>query len=98
MNSPRLPLILLLLQPTTLPFNCPGGEIVYLSKVRMVANNKNAKFAVAFTCIGFLFVLTALSAPYWLQNDGKLQNPKFTNIGKWPRSLKVWSVVLGLIP
>lgn len=48
----------------------------------MVANNKNTKFAVSFTCIGFLFCLTALSAPYWLQNDGKLQNPKFDNIGK----------------
>lgn len=52
----------------------------------MVANNKNAKFAVAFTCIGFLFCLTALASPYWLQNDGRLQNPKFHNIGKWPQS------------
>lgn len=48
----------------------------------MVANTKNTKFAVAFTCIGFLFCLTALAAPYWLQNDGKLQNPKFSNIGE----------------
>lgn len=48
----------------------------------MVANTKNTKFAVSFTCIGFLFCLTSLFAPYWLQNDGKLQNPKFSNIGE----------------
>lgn len=48
-----------------------------------MANNKNTKYAVSFTCIGFLFCLTALVAPYWLQNDGVLQNPKFHNIGEW---------------
>lgn len=48
----------------------------------MVADNKNTKYAVSFTCIGFLFCLIALCAPHWLDNDGKLQNPKFTNIGE----------------
>lgn len=48
----------------------------------MGAHTKTGKFAVGFTTVGFIFVLTAMAAPYWLVTDGGLTNPKFTNLGK----------------
>lgn len=49
---------------------------------KMGAHTKTGKFAIGFTAIGFIFVLTAMASPYWLVTDGVLTNPKFTNLGK----------------
>lgn len=56
------------------------GQIKHNTK--MGANTKTGKFAVGFTAVGFIFVLTAMASPYWLVTDGVLANPKFTNLGK----------------
>lgn len=48
----------------------------------MGARTKTGKFAVGFTAVGFIMILTAMGSPYWLVTDGKLQSPKFTNLGK----------------
>ena len=47
----------------------------------MGARTKTAKYAVGFTFGAFILILIAFSTPYWLQTDGKLKNPKFTNLG-----------------
>lgn len=48
----------------------------------MGALTKTGKFAVGFTFLGVLFVLSSMVSPYWLVSDGVLANPKFTNLGK----------------
>jgi hypothetical protein len=55
----------------------------------MGARTKTAKYAVGFTFGAFLLILIAFSTPYWLQHDGKLKHPKFTNLGTIGR-LRVW--------
>ena len=48
----------------------------------MGASTKTGRFAVGFTIVAFIFILTAFVSPYWLQTDGKLDKPKFYNLGK----------------
>jgi hypothetical protein len=48
----------------------------------MGARTKTAKYAVGFTFAAFVLILIAFSTPYWLQTDGQLRNPKFTNLGE----------------
>jgi hypothetical protein len=48
----------------------------------MGASTKTTKYAVGFTFVAAIFILIAFVSPYWLQTDGKLPNPKFTNLGK----------------
>lgn len=48
----------------------------------MGATSKTGKFAVGFAAVGFVMVLIAFVSPYWLQTDGKLSDPKFTNLGE----------------
>lgn len=48
--------------------------------------SKTCRYAVVFTAIGFIFALTAMAAPYWLQNDGEVRDAKFQNLGKSIRS------------
>ncbi|XP_055546630.1 uncharacterized protein LOC129730983 [Wyeomyia smithii] len=54
----------------------------------MGASTKTGKFAVVFTAFAFLFIVIAFCSPYWLTTDGKLVNPKFTNLGLWELCLK----------
>lgn len=54
----------------------------------MGARTKTGKFAVGFTAVGFIMILTAMASPYWLVTDGKLQSPKFTNLGKYQNFFK----------
>lgn len=49
----------------------------------MGARTKTAKYAVGFTFGAFALILIAFSTPYWLQTDGELTHPKFTNLGNW---------------
>lgn len=49
----------------------------------MGASTRTGKFAVGFTAVAFLFILTAFVSPYWLQTDGRLENPKFHNLGRF---------------
>lgn len=48
----------------------------------MGARTKTAKYAVGFTFGAFAFIIIAFSTPYWLQTDGRLTHPKFTNLGR----------------
>jgi hypothetical protein len=48
----------------------------------MGARTKTSKYAVGFTFGAFALILIAFVTPYWLQTDGKLTQPKFTNLGK----------------
>jgi hypothetical protein len=47
----------------------------------MGARTKTSKYAVGFTFGAFALILIAFTTPYWLQTDGRLANPKFTNLG-----------------
>ncbi|XP_050071031.1 uncharacterized protein LOC126558983 [Anopheles maculipalpis] len=54
----------------------------------MGASTRTGKFAVGFTAFAFLFILIAFCSPYWLQTDGELEHPKFTNLGLWELCLR----------
>lgn len=51
------------------------------TELKMGARTKTAKYAVGFTFGAFALILIAFVSPYWLQTDGKLTHPKFTNLG-----------------
>lgn len=63
----------------------------------MGARTKTAKYAVGFTFGAFVLLIIAFSTPYWLQTDGQLRNPKFTNLGKINKYIKFSGVVGKLI-
>ncbi|KAG8238016.1 hypothetical protein J437_LFUL016235 [Ladona fulva] len=44
---------------------------------------KNGLFALIFTISGFSCVFIAFVTPYWLENDGQHENPKFQRLGLW---------------
>lgn len=48
----------------------------------MGVNNKNLRVAFGLTIAAFILIFLAFVAPYWLVFDGKLNNPKFLNLGK----------------
>lgn len=48
----------------------------------MAFHNKNQRIAIGFYAVAALFIVIAFVSPYWLQDDGKLVNPKFRNLGK----------------
>lgn len=49
----------------------------------MGASNRNTRVAVGISAFAFLLFLIAFATPYWLVTDGRLQNPRFTNLGLW---------------
>lgn len=49
---------------------------------KMGASNKNSRIAVGLTIFAFIFIFIAFVSPYWLKTDGKLEQPKFLNLGK----------------
>ncbi|XP_068144933.1 uncharacterized protein kune [Drosophila tropicalis] len=49
----------------------------------MGLSNRNTKVALGISVFSFLLFLIAFATPYWLVTDGRLQNPKFTNLGLW---------------
>lgn len=48
-----------------------------------MGKSKTGKTAAVFTIVGFIFIIIAFTTPYWLQTDGKLNNPKFHNLGNY---------------
>lgn len=49
----------------------------------MGASNRNTRLAVGISAFAFLLFIIAFATPYWLVTDGRLQNPRFTNLGLW---------------
>ncbi|XP_046988536.1 uncharacterized protein LOC124594220 [Schistocerca americana] len=56
---------------------------VQLQTITVMGKTKTGKTAVAFSILAFLFIFISFVTPYWLETDGKLQNPKFIRIGLW---------------
>lgn len=50
--------------------------------------------ATIFAALAFLLVFIAFVSPYWLENDGKLKDPKFLNIGEY---LKFLRLLIGVV-
>jgi hypothetical protein len=50
--------------------------------------------ATAFAALALLFIFIAFVAPYWLETDGKLKDPKFLNIGEFHKLRLLIGVVL----
>ncbi|KAH8354144.1 hypothetical protein KR084_001694 [Drosophila pseudotakahashii] len=49
----------------------------------MGASNYNTKCALYVSVFSVILFVIAFSTPYWLVTDGRLQNPRFTNLGLW---------------
>lgn len=49
---------------------------------KMGVHNKNLRTAVSLTVVAFILIFLAFVSPYWLVFDGKLQHPKFLNLGE----------------
>ncbi|ALC40678.1 kune [Drosophila busckii] len=49
----------------------------------MGASNRNTRVALAISAFSCLLFIIAFATPYWLITDGRLQNPRFTNLGLW---------------
>uniref|UniRef100_A0A1A9V241 Uncharacterized protein n=1 Tax=Glossina austeni TaxID=7395 RepID=A0A1A9V241_GLOAU len=49
----------------------------------MGASNRNTIVAVGLSAVAFSLFLVAFATPYWLVTDGRLKNPRFTNLGLW---------------
>ncbi|CAG9863280.1 unnamed protein product [Phyllotreta striolata] len=49
----------------------------------MAMKSKTGLSAVALTTIASIFVVISFCTPYWLVNDGKVEDPKFIRIGLW---------------
>ncbi|KAH8371039.1 hypothetical protein KR093_005960 [Drosophila rubida] len=49
----------------------------------MGVSNRNTKVALGISVFSFLLFVIAFATPYWLVTDGRIQNPRFTNLGLW---------------
>ncbi|EDW61233.1 uncharacterized protein kune [Drosophila virilis] len=49
----------------------------------MGASNRSTQVALGISAVSFLLFVIAFATPYWLVTDGRLQNPRFTNLGLW---------------
>lgn len=49
----------------------------------MGASNRNTRVAVGISAMAFTLFLIAFVTPYWLVTDGRLSDPRFTNLGLW---------------
>lgn len=47
-----------------------------------MGKSRTGKIAAGCAVVAFVFTLLAFSTPEWLVNDGKIDDPKFSNIGK----------------
>lgn len=45
--------------------------------------SKTGIAAVALTTFASIFVVISFCTPYWLVNDGQIEDPKFIRIGKF---------------
>lgn len=45
--------------------------------------NKNSRIALGFFAVAFVLIFISFATPYWLVSDGKLENPKFLNLGTY---------------
>ncbi|KAH8287111.1 hypothetical protein KR054_003240 [Drosophila jambulina] len=45
--------------------------------------NRSTQVALGLSAFSFLLFLIAFSTPYWLVTDGRLEKPRFTNLGLW---------------
>lgn len=48
--------------------------------------NKNSRIALGFFGVAFVLIFISFASPYWLVSDGKLEKPKFLNLGKSSRT------------
>jgi len=55
----------------------------------MGRKSKTGIVATTFAVLAFWFVFIAFVSPYWLETDGKLKDPKFRNIGKFLKFLRL---------
>ncbi|KAH8373024.1 hypothetical protein KR009_010528 [Drosophila setifemur] len=49
----------------------------------MKPSNRSTQVALCVSAVSFLFFIIAFSTPYWLVTDGRLKDPRFTNLGLW---------------
>ncbi|KAL7735144.1 hypothetical protein ACLKA6_008406 [Drosophila palustris] len=49
----------------------------------MGVSNRSTQVALGISVFSFLLFIIAFATPYWLVTDGRLQNPRFTNLGLW---------------
>lgn len=49
----------------------------------MGASNRSTRVALGISTVSFLLFVVAFATPYWLVTDGRLHNPRFTNLGLW---------------
>lgn len=56
--------------------------VFYIYQCKMGVYNKNLRTAFGLTIVAFILIFLAFVSPYWLVFDGKLNNPKFLNLGK----------------
>lgn len=49
----------------------------------MGASNRSTRVALGISAFSFILFVIAFATPYWLVTDGRLQNPRFTNLGLW---------------
>ncbi|XP_016932672.2 uncharacterized protein kune [Drosophila suzukii] len=49
----------------------------------MGASNYSTRVALGVSVFSVLLFVIAFSTPYWLVTDGRLNNPRFTNLGLW---------------
>ncbi|KAH8326826.1 hypothetical protein KR074_001471 [Drosophila pseudoananassae] len=49
----------------------------------MGASNRTTQVALGVSAFSFLLFVIAFATPYWLVTDGRLNDPRFTNLGLW---------------
>ncbi|KAH8325606.1 hypothetical protein KR067_002315 [Drosophila pandora] len=49
----------------------------------MGASNRTTQVALGVSAFSFLLFVIAFATPYWLVTDGRLTEPRFTNLGLW---------------
>lgn len=49
----------------------------------MGASNRSTRVALGISAFSLILFVIAFATPYWLVTDGRLQNPRFTNLGLW---------------
>ncbi|XP_030377197.1 uncharacterized protein LOC115626081 [Scaptodrosophila lebanonensis] len=49
----------------------------------MGVSNRTTRIALGISAFSFLLFVIAFATPYWLVTDGRIQNPRFTNLGLW---------------
>lgn len=73
------------------PVNSNGVVLICTVNIEM-AKSKTGKIAAISTAIAFFFTILAFTTPNWLESDGKLDDPKFSNLGTLKKEIGVASI------